>query len=484
MRKMRKMKKVVALAMTAVMTMGILAGCGGDSGKEEGVPTLKWITVGGGMPKNYEKWLEQVNPYLEEKIGVNVDMEVVAWGDWDNRRSVIANSGEEFDILFTDQTRYNSEVNSGVFLDISDKIQEVTPDLYSLIPEDYWKAVSVNDKVYGVPTYKDSSLSEYFVWDKDVADKYGIDINSITDFESLYPALKKIKEGEGKAPYYMSKAGISALVDMTFDDLSSGSKVFGVKYGDNSATVVNPLEDQDILDTVNIVHQMYKEGIINGDAPTADDQAGYHMFFVAQGWSGAAKTSWGPNNGIANCEAVQFGETVVSNKTVQGSINGISSSSKHADEALKLLQLINTDTKLRDLFYFGVEGEDWQYTEDNKVERLTTDWSMAGYTQGSYFTVSQQSTETFNQWDEVKQLNENATPSALLGFSLDTTNIQTELTNCNAVYEKYYPEFFTGAQEPTKLLETIKKELATAGWDKVQQEAQAQLDAFLGTSAE
>lgn len=480
---MRKMRKVVALAMSAIMAMGVLAGCGGSSNtpsSKDGVVTLKWVQVGNGMPKNYDKWLEQVNPYLEEKIGVNVDMEIVPWGDWDNRRSVITNSGEYFDILFTDQTRYNGEVSSGVFLDISDKVKEVTPDLYGMIPEDYWKAVSVNDKVYGVPTYKDSSLSEYFIWDKDVADKYGIDITSIHDFESLYPALKKIKDGEGTAPFFMSKAGAKILIDMYFDDLSSGSQVIGVNYDDDTKTVVNPLEDEEILANLDIIHNMYKEGIINGDAPTADDTNKYHTFFMAQGWSGAAKTTWGPNFGIANCEAVQFGETVVSNKTVQGSINAISAGSKYPDEALKLLELVNTDTKLRDWFYYGVEGEDWQYTEDNKVERLTSDWGMAGYTQGSYFTVSQQATEEFNQWDEVKQLNENAKPSPMLGFSLDTSSIQTELANCNAVYEKYYPELFTGAQEPRKLVEKIKKELETAGWETIRAEAQKQVDAFSG----
>ena len=105
---------------------------------------------------------------------------------------------------------------------------------------------------------------------------------------------------------------------------------------------------------------------------------------------------------------------------------------------------------------------------------------MAGYTQGSYFTVSQQATEEFNQWDEVKQLNENAKPSPMLGFSLDTSSIQTELANCNAVYEKYYPELFTGAQEPRKLVEKIKKELETAGWETIRAEAQKQVDAFSG----
>lgn len=480
---MRKMKKVAAFSIAAVMTVGMLTGCGGsskDTAKKDDVPTLKWVQVGNGMPKNYDAWLDQVNPYLEEKIGVNVEMEIVPWGDYDNRRSVIANSGEEFDILFTDHTRYNSEVNSGIFLDITDMVKEKTQDLYEMIPEDYWKAVSVDDKIYGVPTYKDSSYSLYFVWDKDVADKYGIDINAITDLESLYPAAKKIKEGEGKAPFFMSKSGLRALIDMNFDDLSSSSSVIGVKYDGTDMEVVNPLHDEELQENLKLIHQMYVEGIINGDAPTADDTNKYHTLFTAQGWSGAAKTTWGPNYGIANCEAVQFGETVISNKTVQGSINGISASSKNPEKALELLQLVNTDTKLRDLFYFGVEGEDWQYTEDNKVERLTSDWGMAGYTQGSYFTVSQQVTEEFNQWDEVKELNENAKPSPMLGFSLDTSKIQTELANCNAVYEKYYPELFTGAKDPEELLKIIDSELETAGWKTLQEEAQRQVDIFAG----
>ena len=59
-------------------------------------------------------------------------------------------------------------------MDITDLLKDNASELYDMIPEDYWKAVEVNGKIYGVPTYKDSSLSEYFVWDQDIADKYNI----------------------------------------------------------------------------------------------------------------------------------------------------------------------------------------------------------------------------------------------------------------------------------------------------------------------
>ena len=339
-----KKRQVAALAMASVMSLGTLTACGssndnkgqaGDgnaAGTTDEVVTLKWIQVGNGQPENYEAWLAQINPYLEEKIGVNVDMEIVPWGDWDSRRSVITNSGEDFDILFTDQTRYNAEVTTGAFLDITDLVKNSTPDLYSLIPEDYWQAVSVKGKIYGVPTYKDSSITQYFVWDKDMADKYDIDIEKVTDFSSLYDALKKIKDGEGGSPYYMAKEGADMLLSW-YDQLGASLPALGIKYDDETKTVVNPLEDEDILKNMDVIHKMYKEGIINGDAPTADSQNKYRTFFTAQGWSGAADSNWGPNNGIDNCVAIQYGPTVVSNTSVRGSMNAISANCEHPENA-------------------------------------------------------------------------------------------------------------------------------------------------------
>ena len=190
---------------------------------------------------------------------------------------MITNSGEAFDILFTDAGRYNSEVNTGVFMDITTLVKEASPELYAMIPEDYWKAASVGGKVYAVPTYKDSSATNYFIWDVDMAEKYDIDYKGINNYADLAAALKTIKEGEGGAPYYMSKNGADYLIS-GFDQLGAGLPVLGVKYDDETKTVVNPLEDEEVIEQLGIIHQMYVDGIINGDAPTADDSNGYRKF--------------------------------------------------------------------------------------------------------------------------------------------------------------------------------------------------------------
>lgn len=489
-----KKRKFLALTLACLMGAGAMAGCGSDESTQTGadggavtgtetgaadsgdVVTLKWIQVGNGMPSNYDAWLEQINPYLEEKIGVNVDMEIVPWGDWDNRRSVIANSGEAFDILFTDQTRYNSEVGTGVFMDLTELLPTAAPDLYAMIPEDYWTAASIGGKIYAIPTYKDSSITNYFIWDVDMAEKYNIDYKNITTYEDLAAALETIEAGENTAPYRMSKNGADWLIGY-YDQLGAGLPVLGVKYNDTEKKVVNPLEDPEVVANLEIIHQMYVDGVINGDAPTADDSNNYRTFFTAQGWSGAAKSNWGPNNGIENCEAIQYGETFVSNTSVRGSMNGIYAGCEHPEKALQLLELVNTDSKVRDWFFYGVEGENFQYTADGKVEKLNNEWPMAGYTQGTFFNVTQLADVEVNEWDEVKELNANATPSVMLGFDMDTSKVETELANCRAVYEKYKSELWTGAQDPAKLIPQMLEELDAAGWETIRAEAQAQVDA-------
>jgi putative aldouronate transport system substrate-binding protein len=496
-----KLKKMAALIMTLTMITAALAGCsksgedksvndnttgnaatvdnaGSDGTKttdSDEIVTLKWIQVGSGMPTNYDAWLEKINAYLAEKIGVNIDVEVVPWGDWDSRRNVIANSGEYFDILFTDAGKYNSEVNLGTFLDITDMVQKSAPDLYSYIPADYWDAVKVQDKIYSIPTYKDSSATQYLVWDKAILDKYSVDYQNLTTLASLTDTLKTIRDGESTTPVILDKSGMEVLLSV-YDQMGTGLPAIGVRYDDKERKVVSVLEQEDVLSQLDVLHQWYGEGIINADAPAVTEAPKYRILAVAQGWSGAAKTTWGPNMG-SEAVAVKFMDTIVSNSTVRGSLNGIYSGSKYPEKCLEFLQLVNMDPKVRDAFYYGLEGENFKYDANGEIEKINSDWTMAGYTQGTFFNVTKLAGDEINQWDEVKELNANANPSVLLGFNLDTSNIETELANCRSVYDKYKSELLTGAKEPRELVKKIRAELDAAGFQTILDEAQKQVDA-------
>ncbi|WP_159459757.1 ABC transporter substrate-binding protein [Scatolibacter rhodanostii] len=502
---MKKTSKIVALLLSMVMVFA-LAACGGkdkpasdaskapvsgDSSKTEetssktddaasgDVVTLKWAMVGNGMPSNYEAWAEKVNSYMGEKIGVNIDLEVVSWGDWSNRRSVIVKTGGDYDILFTNGDTYTSDVKTNAFADLTDIVETASPELYSSIPANYWDACRVDGKIYGVPTYKDSSQTNFIVWDKELAASVGIDTASINTLDAMTEPLQKITDKISKPAFPIFKSG-ATWVYYEYDNMSSGLPAIGVRYDDASTKVVPVFEQDDIMKDLTTLHQWYQSGIINSDAATLPEDASYKAVQIAQGWSGAAKTTWGPNMGV-EAEAYQIGEGVISNDTVRGSLNAISANCENPEKALEFLQLINTDSYVRDSFYYGLEGDDWDYTADNKVHRNKTDWSMAGYTQASFFTVTQTDDVDFNQWDEVKTLNEKATPSVLVGFTFDTTKVSDQLANCVSIYERYKGEVLTGTTNPEESIPAMMAEMRDAGFDEIVTEAQTQVDAFIAS---
>ena len=499
---MKKYMKLVSLGLTGAMALS-LAACGGsgssaatgETGSDAGsastaatdeVVTIKWITVGNGMPSNYDAWLEQVNPYLEEKIGVNIDMEVVGWGDWDTRRNVVVNTAGDYDILFTNLNTYTNDVSNGAFMDITELVQTASPDLYASIPADFWEAMSVDGKIYGVPAMKDSSITEYLVLADDAFEQYAPDYDpstftDLTDPE-LTEALQAITDGSGQAAWPLSSSAATYLT-YQYDTLGAGIIGMGVKYNDPEAKVVSIFEQPEITEYLNLLRSWYNTGIINSDAATASEDNSYKAASIAQGWSGAAKTNWGPAMGTT-ATAVQWGPTVLSNDSVRGSISCISANCQHPDKVLQFLELVNTDTYVRDLFYYGVEGDNWEYTDETKtkVHKNNADWSMAGYTQGSYFTVTPTDQYDFNEYDEVAELNAAAEPSVLLGFSMDIEPVRDQVQNCITICEKYKSELLTGTRDPAELVPQMMEELNGAGFQDVMTEAQSQVDAFMASN--
>ena len=470
------MKKILSLILALCMVLCMASFAAADE-----VPTLKMITLGNGQPDNYDAWIEQLNPYIEEKIGARLEVECIGWGDWGSRRSVIINSNEPYDIIFGDAGNLRADVAIGAYLDITDLLADNAQGLLDLIPAGYWDACRVNGRIYGVPTYKDSSITQYFVWDTEVLKELGLEEAAANchTLADATPLLKAIKDAKGEPSFPVSKDGVSQI-PFIYDGMGAGLTGLGVRYDDAEGKVVATFEQPEIMEQLKIVREWYNEGIINADAASTAEGPTYKACFLAQGWSSAAKTVWGPNMG-KELVAYQYGPTILSNDSVLGSVNFVSVNSEHPDKALAFLTLINTDSKVRDAFYFGLEGDNFEYTADGRVHKNPdSTWPMAGYTQGTFFTVTVTDDVDFNQWDEVHELNDKAEPSVLLGFAFDTSKVDDQITNCKTIWDRYHPELLTGTIDPEQGVKDMYEEMRAEGFDEIVAEAQAQIDAFLG----
>ncbi|WP_438350842.1 ABC transporter substrate-binding protein [Paenibacillus sp. FA6] len=496
---MKKSLKFISTLCVLTLMLTLFAACGGsktapttdgsttttDTPKDtattnKDIPTLVWWIIGGQVPDTFSKGIDAMNAYTAEKIGVKIDIKVASWGDWDTKINTIVNTGEPFDIMFTNSGKYSKQVAMGAFADITDLVQSETPDLYKLIPEKVWEGTKIGGKYYSVPTYKDSALTQYWVLDDKYVQKYNIDINNIKTLQDLDKPLRDMKAGEGKSFYPLPMTqgeGLNGFFN-GYDDLTLGFTPIGVKADDASRTVVSVLEQPDIMAGLNLFHQWYQDGIINPDAPTKTENDKGRPFFAAQAFPGA-EVNWQINDAVQKYDMFQNYGPIYTTSTIQGSLNAISANSKYKKEAMKYLELVNTDPKLRNMLAFGELGVDYQNVDGEKViERMSDTWPLAAYSQGTFFNLAVTKGAPVDQWEQVKKLNDAATSSTLLGFGLDVSSIQTEVANCQAVWDKYRYELITGASDPEKMVPKITAELKSAGMDTIMKAAQEQINNY------
>lgn len=434
------MKKFLALLLASVMTLALLAGCGGGNNDapangnndaaqgetntpapttdENGIPVITWYQVGSGQPANIDSWTEKANAYLEEKIGVHINVQCVSWGPWGDRRSVIVQTNEPYDIMFTDASTYANDVKMGAFADLTDMLAEC-PGIAEAIPADFIDATKIDGRIYGIPAYKDSAAQQFFVWTKEQVDAYYPDYANVHTMEDATAALQALKDGTGEPPLLLNKDGISAIPENCYDGMGIGLSALGVSYRDGSNKVVAVYEQPDVMDQFKLVQQWMDAGLINSDAATASEATGMCGVGLAQGWPAAAK-GWGDGRG-AEVVVSTYREPVLSTQTALGSMACISASSPHKLEALKLIELVNTDTTFRDMMAYGEEGVNFEYVDytrgdtgevEKRVHKINTDWTLAAYTQGKTIHMTAEDTADVNPYvEEILVQNENAVRS-------------------------------------------------------------------------
>ena len=368
--KRKQVNRWLAAGMSLAMTVGMLAGCGNTDAEvkseektestqevskasemteettQEAVangeaPTLIWWTVGGTPADDFEDAVAEISDYIEEKIGVRMEVKIAGWSDYETKMNNIINTGEYFDIMFVNNKNYTKFVNLNALEDITDLVQTEAPDLYDFVPQELWTGAEVKGSIYAVPTYKDSSLTQFWMLDDSYVQKYDIDVESIKDFETLDPVVRKIKEGEGKSfyPLQLHRGGLWNGFFNDYDGLTAGLDPIGVKMDDKSRTVVCTLEQDDIKENLNYLHSWYQDGIINPDANVVTEQAKGAIFANAQAWP-ASVTTFETQYGVEKFDMTKVYGPVYSTNTIRASMNAISANSKYKKEALKLLQLI------------------------------------------------------------------------------------------------------------------------------------------------
>ncbi|MBO3443182.1 ABC transporter substrate-binding protein [Clostridium sp. CCUG 7971] len=481
-----KFKKISSLFLAVtIASSAILTGCSSTKKSDEAKKgngdnvELVWYMIGTPQP-DQAKVMEEVNKYTAEKIGVTLDLRMVDWGDYGQKMQVITSSGEPFDIAFASDYALNAQ--KGAYLEISDLLEKNGKELKEAINPLFLEGASINGKLYGVPANKEVGQQMVWAYNADMAKEIGVDMTNVKTLEDLEKVLEVVKAKKPDLKMPMS-AGSTFVPYMPYDLLLGENLPFGIALEGDTTKVVNIYEQKDVKKTLDTLRRFYQKGFIHTQASTDTDpheMSVQNWFVRKEQYAPGAGEMWSSNAGYP-IKYSEMHDPLTINNSVTGSVMSISAASKHPEEAMKFLNLLNTDEYLRNLIDRGIEDVHYKTNEDKTITKTeeAKAYNMPSWALGNVFLTKNFDTDPKDRIEQYEKFNEKAVASPTLGFYVDTTDISTELATISNIVQEFKAPLFTGSVDTDKYLGELNKKLKSAGIDKVMANIQEQYNKWM-----
>ncbi len=484
---MNKWFKSAALVGVLGASTLALAACGSKGSNSSSGKTTVSMYMPGDKPKNYTEMINKANKEIHKTYkNIDLKMTFIGWGDYTQKYNVMVTSGDTYDLAFAQN--YVNNASKGAYADMTSLLKTTGKKAYDQVDPSYWKGLKVNGKVYGFPVNANVFASNSLTFNDYFAKKYNIDVSNIKSYADMEQALAKFHKAQpGVAAFAIGKDYKASPRHMDFP-LGNGLP-FAIDSSGKSTKVVNAYDTPEMQSTLKTLHSYYLKGYIPKDAATSTTQYNLqdNTWFVRQETNGPfdyGATALENSAGGKKMTVKAITDPYKSTAQAQVAVWSISKTSKHKEQAMQVLNLLNTDKTLLNNITWGLEGQQWNFTNKADGKIKTTKKYQPGYFIGAWMmgnnaNIYTQDSITDAQIKERDDSIKNAKDSASLGFNPDTSNLKTEVTNLSNVMSKYLDILNTGTADPVSTVKKMDAELKTAGYDKVQKELQKQYDAFL-----
>lgn len=515
---MKTIKKLLALLCAAAMLIGMLTACSSNEAKKPAeetpknsgenvtndqpkkgeVTNLVWY-VAGNSPNKPDEVIKALNEKSAADIGITVDFQFQTSND-SQVMNVLATGDSVADIVsaaswFAD---YRNSATNNYFMDITDMLPEVAPELFEKLPDILWDGVKVGGRIYGVPTWKDTAETQFWIGEEVPLDTVGAtDIfnGATVRLDSMTPALEKLqawinedpennRSAEGAVNAFMMDKRGDWSIKVEWDLLAGQDLEIGVKNFESDHPTVQWLYDEaEYVEDLKTLKAWADNGISNGIAAAQVDSAPMGLVARGIGWDGAQYTVWGGEAVGHTTLLAPAGGPFMKSTAALGSVNCIPLNAKNPEAALKYLQYINTNAEYRNMLAYGIEGVNYEVV-DGKYRSLTgADWIAPNYTMASFdMLLAPVEVPNADMYKVICDGVNTAPANILSGFAPDLSGLQNEIAGCLSVVPEYAYALHRGdVADVDAAVAEYRAELEKLGLQVIIDELQRQVDEFVAS---
>lgn len=501
---MKNLKKIICLVLS-LLTVFMMCSCGSEKTANNEDPNtvpsdsyeINWY-MSGTAQSDLSSVEKAINDYLKDKINATVKITILESGQYNQKMSNMISAGQYFDLAFAASYSLDYAVNAslGAFVQLDDYLDTYLKDIAKEIPENVIDSARIDGKLYALPVNKETATQYGWIYRKDIADKYGIDMSKYKTLEDFKPVAQMLKEKEPGIQYPIDWDQTCDYTDMMYNDFSYVSFInslgfVGVSYADgqNPDKVVfgYDLPQESSKKAVEARRDYYKSGLVKKDVATATDlnarfNNGYTFAYYAPLKPGKAEEL----QSKANYEIAQAETTPVYENRVpgQGSMTVISNTSKNPERCARFLNLLNTDPYLKNLVVYGVEGKHYKKTSDNQIELIPNsgyDMSANSWMIGNVFLDYTKKGDDPDKAEKLKKFNDEAITLKANAFVYNTDNVNFTITELQNAMKGFGQIGALGSMDVDFDEEVAKRKQAAekANVKEVIDDAQKQYDKFI-----
>ena len=362
------MKKIVALVALLLVSLLIFA----QGSKEDGKTEVELCSPDNTYGLSTDSELQaSITKMIEEKTGVTISPIITPLASYTDKLATLLNSGDAPDVFAVNQAmvKIPQMVARGQLLDITEYIKN--SDKLKIIDSEYFSTPYTEGKNYFIPY--NYPKTKVIMLRKDIMEKYDINLSSTPTTEEFITEMSKLV-GTGITPFTFPK-----WVD-NFQFFYNSFGAWGGVYKNENGEYVDGFQEPEMKEALSYIRELYEKGILNAEFITTENSQMREKTYTAQS---ASDIDYITNyiDYIQNTETVGMptemhviykligpnGEGGALNEATQTALS-ISSSTKHPEEAFRVIEALVTDPDLYQAFFgIGLEGEHYTLNENNEI---------------------------------------------------------------------------------------------------------------------
>lgn len=498
-----KKKALTSLALSAAMlaSLGTAATTAAADEGDNYELVIELMTFGP-APADIADVEAAISEITSEKIGATVKFLPVTVADHATKVNLLAAGGEKVDLIMTGITGDPATLyGNGVLTDITELIDEYAPNIKEEMGV-LLNATTFDGGIYAVPGVKYPAEQLNLLYNKQMAEEYGIEIPEKLDGYEAWDAF--FAEAHEKLPedVYVFTLGdgsgsITLNWDSRYDSLGDTSYLaYGVLEDvENGTQIVDWYETEKYKTMLEKRREWYENGYIVPDSMTSGYttldcmSAGTCFSFQNPFKVDCNEVTLGRNCGGIELGYIPLGEPIISGSSTSMMSWGVPVTSEQPEKAVQFLSLMFEDSDLANLCNFGIEGTHYVKESDHIInypeglDAMSSGWGGFINWFGDNENVYQFSPNTEDYYVHLKDYSlEEALVSNALGYTFNTTPVKTQLAAVTSVIDTMKPALECGLVDVETELPNFIDALKGAGLDEIIAENQKQFDEWLAAN--